>query len=661
MTLLDVIRLTRAHAKLLLVAMLAGLVLAAGYTALQPTLYTSTSTGVVTAGGAGTIGEAQASSGLASSRASTYAALAGSQSVRDRVAKAIGPDHLGTFSASTGNIPSVMQFSATASSPQAAHDQANALAQATADEAVAFEKLGGRADPIVRIVPMTDASLPGAPSSPNWPRNLLAGLGAGLVVGLLIMFLRQSTDARVRTTADVEQLTGASAMTVIPVTNELDKNHTGGPGRHSPAAEALRQLRTNLRFVDVDHPPRSIVVTSAQPGEGKSTIAANLSRLLADSGSPTIIIDADLRRSTQAERFGLDGSIGLTQVLAGDVRVDQALQETDTPGLWLLPAGRIPPNPSELIGSQRMSDLIAQLSASSMVIIDTTPMLPVTDAGLATAAADGAILVMAVGRTQKEQVRHCAKVITQVDGRLLGSVLNKAPKKGVGSVYYGAGYGGYSSDYYGYVSDSDRKRKHKRGKSRRRAAAETRPAAVRPAEPRPTEARPVDVHSAEAYGDARVEAYGADSRSAETYGLDGRGAGTPVTDATRPVAARAARSTDETAYLAPASATSASRPLIPSSPSADLPSGTPTPAVPWTGAETAVPAATEPWQRAAASGRTRGDETGVGADQVAAGQVSPRTAWDANSQSSAYAGYGKGQFGQDADDLTGSSAPRRGI
>ena len=134
-----------------------------------------------------------------------------------------------------------------------------------------------------------------------------------------------------------------------------------------------------------------------------------------------------------------------------------------------------------------------------------------------------------------------------------------------------------------------------------------------------------------------------------------------MTDATRPVAARAARSTDETAYLAPASATSASRSLGPSSPSAGIPSGTPTPAVSWTGAETAVPAASEPWQRAAASGRTRGDETGVGADQVATGQVSPRTAWDANSQASAYSGYGKGQFDQDADDLTGSSAPRRGI
>ncbi|WOP20099.1 polysaccharide biosynthesis tyrosine autokinase [Raineyella sp. LH-20] len=608
MTLLDVIRLTRAHAKMLLVAMLAGLVLAAGYTALQPTLYTSSSTGVVTAGGAGTITEAQSSSGLAASRASTYAALAGSQGVRDRIAKDLGTDRLGTYSASTSNIPSVMRFTATASSPQSARDQANALAKATADEAVAFEKIGGRADPIVRIVPMTDANLPGAPSSPDWPRNLLAGVIAGLVIGFLVMFLRQTTDARVRTTADVEQLTGASAMTVIPTTSDLAKHH-GGPSRHSPAAEALRQLRTNLRFVDVDHPPRSIVVTSAQPGEGKSTIAGNLGRLLADSGTPTIVIDADLRRPTQAKRFGLDGSVGLTQVLAGDVRIEQALQETDTPGLWLLPAGRIPPNPSELIGSKRLSDLIAQLSASYMVIIDTTPMLPVTDAGLATAAADGAILVMSVGRTQKDQVRHCAKVIAQVDGRLLGSVLNRAPKKGVGSVYYGAGYGGYgkTADYYGYVSHDEEdsgKRKGKRDRSRSKRSADST-ADVRPPESR-VEAPPVAPHPAEA--------------------------------------SRSSWAGDEAAYAAPSSSSFGSQSTSGVPAASAAPAANPS----WTGS----PTGTEQWQTTYAA---------APAPEQAVSYPSPRTAWDANPQASAYAGYSNELPAQEADDLTGSSAPRRGI
>lgn len=340
MTLLDFIRLTRAHLKLLLIATAAGILLAGAYTAFLPTLYTSTSTGVVTAGGAGSIGEAQASSGLATARAGTYAALAGSQGVRARIADTLGPEGLGSFAAAPGSIPSVINFSATASSPEAARDQANALAIATAGEAVAFEKIGSKAEPVVRIVPMEDANLPGAPSSPNWLRNLLAGLGLGLVAGLAFILVRRATDSRVRTTHDVEELTGASAMTVIPLSADLE---SGTPGSHSPAAEALRQLRTNLRFVDVDNPPRSIVITSAQPGEGKSTVAANLGRLLAESGFPTIIVDADLRKPIQARRFGVDGSVGLTQVLAGDVTLEAALVQTEEPGLQLLPAGRIPP------------------------------------------------------------------------------------------------------------------------------------------------------------------------------------------------------------------------------------------------------------------------------------------------------------------------------
>lgn len=487
MTVLDFIRLTRASLKWLLIAMVAGVVLAGAWTALQPTLYTSTSTGVVTAGGAGSIGEAQASSGLASSRAGTYAALASSQGVRSRVAEELGPDGLGSFSAGTGSIPSVINFSATASSPEAARDQANALAIATAAEAVDFEKVGSSAEPVVRIVPMEDAGLPGAPSSPNWPRNLLAGLVVGLVGGYVVVFLRRATDSRVRTTQHVEELTGAAAMTVIPASRELEKGT--GPAGHTPAAEALRQLRTNLRFVDVDNPPRSIVITSAQAGEGKSTIASNLGRLLAESGIPTVVVDADLRKPTQATRFGVDGTIGLTQVLAGDVALADALVATDVARLKLLPAGRIPPNPSELLGSHRMGELVEELSAEHMVILDTTPMLPVTDAGLLTATCDGALLVMAVGRTHKEQIRHCAKVIAQVNGNLLGSVLNKASQNDIGSVYYGAGYGGYGADYYGYV-DGGKKGKRSAGKRGKSSGSRSRREAVVPDAPLPSAAAP---------------------------------------------------------------------------------------------------------------------------------------------------------------------------
>lgn len=133
--------------------------------------------------------------------------------------------------------------------------------------------------------------------------------------------------------------------------------------------------------------------------------------------------------------------MGLTQYLAGDIALADAVQRTDADNLFYLPAGRTPPNPSELVGSHRMAELIKTLARDHLVIIDAPPLLPVTDAGLLTAAADGAILVIRVNKTYKEQVRLSARILDQVNGTLLGSVLNRAPKRGLGAVIYGYGYG----------------------------------------------------------------------------------------------------------------------------------------------------------------------------------------------------------------------------
>ena len=123
------------------------------------------------------------------------------------------------------------------------------------------------------------------------------------------------------------------------------------------AREAIRKLRTNLRYVDVDEPPRSIVVTSSAPGEGKSVVAANLARVMARAGQPTLLIDADLRRPMVADQFGVDGAIGLSQLLAASVSLEDAAQPSSVQNLTLLPAGQVPPNPSELLGSKRMKEL----------------------------------------------------------------------------------------------------------------------------------------------------------------------------------------------------------------------------------------------------------------------------------------------------------------
>ena len=168
------------------------------------------------------------------------------------------------------------------------------------------------------------------------------------------------------------------------------------------------------------------------PGDGIGPeVTAATQRVLAAAGQKTMLIDGDLRRPMVSSIFDLDPAIGLTQVLAGDLTLEHTIQDPGFPNLRVIVAGRIPPNPSELLGSQRMQHMIEDLvSQGYLVLIDAPPLLPVTDAGLLSGTVDGAILVLAVGRTYKEQAKLASKVLDQVGGHLLGSVLNRAPQEG---------------------------------------------------------------------------------------------------------------------------------------------------------------------------------------------------------------------------------------
>lgn len=448
---------------LLLVLVLAGLGAGSLYSLTRPVLYRATAMGYVVAGNSTTVGDAFSGSALASQRASAYVPLVTTRAVAQRVINELKLDAsaaglAGQLEGSVVEGTALFNVSAVSDTPESAQTLADAALRATAAEALSLETMTSRGSTsVVRLVPKATALLPGAPFSPNWRYNLMLGALAGFALGLLIAFIRRSIDGRIHESAQVEEITGGSVLGVIPRTTELGTQRESKTTDMGVAAESLRQLRTNLRYVSVDRRPKSIVITSASPGEGKSTVSTNLARLLAESGQPTVLVDADLRRPMQSRVFDVDGSVGLSQVLAEDIPVADVLQASDTDGLMVLPAGRIPPNPSELLGSQRMQSLIEELERDYTVIIDAPPLLPVTDAGLVTAAADGALLVLQVGKTHREQVRVCTKIFQQVQGRLLGSVLNMAPKSGIGSVIYGYGYGGYKQSYYYYSQDKARK------------------------------------------------------------------------------------------------------------------------------------------------------------------------------------------------------------
>ncbi len=476
-TIQDFVRLTRVNALLIIVCTVLGGALGFGYAQLQLRMYQATTSALVVVAGT----DAFTANSLAQQKAEAFSSLVASQSVAETTAKNLGLESLGgSLSGSVQSSSPIIMITASSNDATRARDIANAAVEALGTEVTRLESLSvptpqaseqtDAADGVenepstsvdvpdrttqTQIVALAQATVPTTPVYPNIPKISLAGALGGLVFGYLIAFLKRALDNRVRHNSDVEELTGASVLAVVPRSNELNKDgrrHVDGLGE---AAEALRHLRTNLRFLDVDNPPRAIVMTSANPGEGKSTVSAVLAQMLAASGQRTILVDCDLRKPVEHKIFELDGAVGLTQVLAGDMQVAQVAQPVkDQPHLRVITAGRIPPNPSELLGSQRMKALLDRLTEEAIVILDAPPLLPVTDAGLLAGLADGAIVVMEVGGTFKEQARLCAKVLKQVDARLLGVVLNRASRRQLGSVYYGYGYGSYGHNYYEYGNE----------------------------------------------------------------------------------------------------------------------------------------------------------------------------------------------------------------
>jgi non-specific protein-tyrosine kinase len=208
----------------------------------------------------------------------------------------------------------------------------------------------------------------------------------------------------------------------------------------SPIAEAYRSLRTNLEFSSLDQPLRTMIVTSAAPGEGKSTTLANLAVTIAQAGKQVILADCDLRRPAQHRLFGLPNSAGLTTMVVDDQAMNSPpLQETEVPNLWLLASGPPPPNPAELLGSRRMTDIIAALlDRADMVLFDAPPVIAVTDAAVLAAKVDGVLLVLRAGKTKREHVQRAKALLDKVNARVVGTVLTNVQPDASLQYYYTA-------------------------------------------------------------------------------------------------------------------------------------------------------------------------------------------------------------------------------
>lgn len=284
----------------------------------------------------------------------------------------------------------------------------------------------------VKVIPIERAVVPSSPVSPTVGRDLLLALVAGLALGFGAAYLRAAIDNRIRSARDVELATDAPVVGEIldnPRSSAQPLIVSSSPG--SIQAEAFRGLRTNLQFLDFENGSQSFVVTSSHPAEGKTTTTANLAIAAADAGMRVVLVDGDLRKPRVHGVFGIDGAFGLVDALIGKASLESVLQPWGRDGLQVLPAGSVPPNPAELLQSRRMTEVLDELrSRFDLVIIDTPPLLPVSDAAVLARLTGGALVVAAAKRTRRPHLERALHSLDQAGANVLGIVVTMLPTKG---------------------------------------------------------------------------------------------------------------------------------------------------------------------------------------------------------------------------------------
>jgi len=453
MELADYVLLLRKRWVSVVVVAALGLVLAGAYSLLATPSYAARSQVYVSVQGSDTTTDLLQGSNFTVRQVKSYVELATSPRVLDPVVEELGltDDAASLAQRVRADSPldtALIDVTATDESPQLAAEVANATAASLATVVRELETPAGGGDSPVQISTVRAAAVPDAPASPNLRLNLVLGLLVGLALGVALAVLRDRLDTRVRSTADVEAITDAPVLGVIGYEEDAPEHPL--IVQESPLAvraEAFRRLRTNLQFLELGTAARTYVMTSSLPGEGKTTTSINLAITLADAGRRVVLVDADLRRPSVARYLGIEGSVGLTTVLIGKVGLVDALQPWGNGNLDVVTAGQIPPNPSELLGAEPMTRLLERLRAEyDVVVVDTPPLLPVTDAAILARGVGGAIVVAGAGTVHRHQLETALSALGTVGVRPLGMVVNRVPVKGPGANAYEYGYYAYTAD-----------------------------------------------------------------------------------------------------------------------------------------------------------------------------------------------------------------------
>lgn len=492
MTILDLLMAVRKHWLTAALVFLITVGAAAGYTFTRTPMYTAQAQMFATYNNPATdnsnennaenytaVGTQSVAGSYIANQLKSYPDLVKTSAVLDPVVSAQNDDTL-TVAALSGMITAenpentyMLNVLVVNPDPKKAANLANSVADSLS-KIVGSELYSSGDKSIVKLSVVQEAQAPASPSSPNVQLNLIAGSAIGLILAFVAAVLRDLLSRRVQDISDLQSIAqNASIVGVIPKDPSLDETKPIVVSKPDGSiAEEFRRIRTNLSFTtskDGDK-GRLIVVTSSMPAEGKTTISCNLAATLAENGAAVLLIDADLRHPSVAERLGVEGNVGLAHVLSNQASVKDVVQRYWKPNLHVLPAGPRIQNASVLLNSTIMNSLIKQaVQQYDYVIIDTSPMSVANDAAVFGQQGNGVVLVSGRGVTFKRALRGTVTELGELDVPVLGFVFNMADEKrkgGYGSYYY-YGYYYYYGDYgYGVDNEDDKSkffkgRKHK--------------------------------------------------------------------------------------------------------------------------------------------------------------------------------------------------------
>lgn len=449
MSLLDFAKTLRRYWILIVGLTLIGAVLGYTISSLNPERYRSTSSVLVTAAAGNTASELVQGSTYIEKLVASYALLAKSQLVLDPVIDELHLDVsarqlAGSVDATSTLNTVVIDISGSAASPEGARDLVDAVTTHLVNAVRDISPRDGDGEPTVKMTTIESASLPSAPFEPNkrlWA--VIGGLG-GFVLGLAFALARRLFADTVTTDHDITKIADVPVIGEIPEarrgTNPVQAVLTDPM---STNAEAVRALAANLSFIGVDGGLRTLVVTSGSASESKSTTAAALALTLAENGARVLLIDADLRSPSIADLTGLDGAVGLTTTLIGERTLEESVQNWGYPGLDVLTSGVRAPNPVQLLRSNAMERLVRRAASSyDAVIVDSAPVLHVTDAVWLGHMGDGVLVTCYSGKTRVSALERTFDTLTDANVAVVGMILTRTPRRwrrAYGDAHDGAG------------------------------------------------------------------------------------------------------------------------------------------------------------------------------------------------------------------------------